>query len=170
MYQLHYTLDPFKWNKRNAVYSLRPKSVKLIEHYNINRRGLKFYELLTSSNHETLPLIPYIKDTIRVKLETSVEPAEFIYVEKHYKLQAISDDIYNELDTEIMLAEVIEPTTHKFVLTIRASTLDEVLQTEQEQNIDLHLVPSTIEYCIFDTNEILDYCQLNLMENYKCLT
>lgn len=168
MFQLHYTLDPFKWNKRSATYNLTTNTLKLIEHYNINRRGLKFYELLTSENFTELPLIPAIKDAIRVKLETLVEPPKFIYVERHYKLTNVFTEIYNTLDTSVMLAEVIEPTTHRFVLTIRAHSLDEIQEIEDDLDIGLHLHPSTTEYCIFDTNKQLDYCQLNMLEHYKC--
>ena len=56
-----------------------------------------------------------------------------------------------------MLAEVINPPFfgHTHILTIRASTLDLLLQLETQFTIDALKV--TTEYCIIDTNEQLDY-------------
>lgn len=162
MYQLHYTLDTSFYNYSRAKYELQSETCKILEHYNFNSRGIKFYEILTSENFEYMPLIQTIQHCIRVKLETSIKPDKFLYVEKHFKLQEFTvflPDICNEL----MIAEVINPTSHKFVLTLRATSDKALLELETElletRDIDLTKYPSTLEYCIIDTNEILDYIQ-----------
>lgn len=165
MYQLHYTLDTSVYNYSKAKYALQSKNCKLLEHYNFNCRGIKFYELLTSENFESLPVIPTIKYCIRVKLETSIKPSNFLYVEKHFKVQDFILPL-PAICNNIMMAEVINYTSHRFVLTLRAKTDKELFELEKEllktRKIDLNLYPSTIEYCLIDTNETLDYIQTEL--------
>lgn len=172
MYQLHYTLDTTIYNLTRAKYCYTSDTCKILEHYNINNRGLKFYELLTSENFEQFPVIPTLTNTVRIKLETNIKPDNFLYVEKHYKLNEFILPL-TELCNEVMMAEVINPTSHKFVLTLRTKSYEDLLELESELSSSLNLVlsqfKSTTEYCIIDTNERLDYTQTELLSSLKAL-
>lgn len=155
MYQVHYTLNNLTTSYKKAR-ELLSDSVKLIEHYNIVN-GIKHYELLTSSNHTFLPVLSNIGfDTIRIKVETTQKPTDWLYVEKHYKLNSIPDNL--PITQDVMLTEVIEPTTHKYIVTIRGISLEEINKIEST----IQMIPNkvTTEYCIIDTNEKLDYIHI----------
>lgn len=153
MYQLHYTINTHKHSIRTLPTSVTDHH-KVIEHYNISNER-KYYELLTSKNFENLPTISTLPvETIRVKLETTIKPSNFLYVEKHYKLNYEPDIPNNKF---IMLTEVINPPFlgHTHILTIRATTLEQL--EELESLVSINPTKTTTEYCIFDTNEQLDY-------------
>lgn len=172
MYQLHYTLDTSIYNLTRAKYCFTSETCKVLEHYNINNRGIKFYELLTSENFEKLPVIPTLANTVRVKLETNIKPDNFLYVEKHYKLNESILPL-TKISSEVMMAEVINPTFHKYVLTLRTESDGELLELESELSSSLSLslsqFKSTTEYCIVDTNERLDYVQTELLGSLKAM-
>ena len=154
MYQVHYTLNNLT-TTYNKARKILPKDVKVIEHYNLVK-GIKHYELLTSSNHKCMPILTDIGlDTIRIKVETTTRPQNWIYIEKHYKLNELPDlpSLPN-----VMLTEVINPLAHKYILTIRDVNM---LGIETiESTIKINPLKITTEYCIVDTNEKLDYLHI----------
>lgn len=153
MYQLHYTIDTNKHSRFSLPTGITSNH-SIIEHYNIKHER-KYYELLTSKNFTELPTIPQLEvDTIRVKLETTEKPINFLYVERHYKLKY---EPCFENTENIMLAEVINPQFfgHTHILTIRAKSLELLLDIESSLEIDP--IKVTTEYCLIDTNEQLDY-------------
>ena len=155
MYQVHYTLNNLTTSYKKAR-ALLSDSIKLIEHYNIVN-GIKHYELLTSSNHTFLPVLSNIGfDTIRIKVETIQRPTDWLYVEKHYKLNSIPDNL--PVTQDVMLTEVIEPTAHKYIVTIRGISLEEIDKIESK--FVMTPIKTTTEYCIIDTNEKLDYVHI----------
>ena len=151
MYQLHYTLDPNQISYQQAFIAL-DSSHKLIQHYNISN-GIQFYELLTSKNFTDFPTISSLNlPTLRVKLETTLPTKDFLYIEKHFKLTyapALPKNKYT------MLTKVINSTTHSFIVTVRATSIQDLQILEDSLNINP--IKTTTEYCIFDTNENLDY-------------
>lgn len=151
MYQVHYTLNNLTTTYKKARDALID-SIKVIQHYNIVK-GIKHYELLTSSNHKGMPILADIGlDTIRIKVETTNKPLDWLYIEKHYKLNEIPD-IPNS--PNVMLTEVINPLAHKYVLTIRDVNM---LGIESiASTLKMNPIKVTTEYCIIDTNEKLDY-------------
>lgn len=152
MYQLHYTLNNLTTSYSDAVGKLNNKH-KIIQHYNICNE-IKHYELLTSKNSETLPLIADLPlDYVRVKLETTDRPKEFIYIEKHFKMNYIPNLPKSKY---VMLTQVINPKhSHKYIVTIRAKS-EKTLKVI-EDSLDFEYIKVTTEYCIIDTNEKLDY-------------
>lgn len=156
MYQVHYTLNNLTTSYNKARETL-PKDIKLIEHYNLVN-GIKHYELLTSSNHKYIPVLSDIGlDTIRIKVETTTKPQDWVYIEKHYKLNEIPDLPTSQY---VMFTEVINPIKHKYVLTIRDSTM---LGIETiEATIKMNPIKTTTEYCIIDTNEKIDYIHFSV--------
>ena len=57
-----------------------------------------------------------------------------------------------------MLTEVIEPTAHKYIVTIRGFSLEEINKIESK--FVMTPIKTTTEYCIIDTNEKLDYVHI----------
>ena len=161
LYQVHYTLDPNKVNRRLAQQLLPTDSMSLLEHYNITPSGTKHYELLTKENLDHIPSdsFPYPAIVIRYKIETTVEIPEFLYVERHYKLQfKPSRAIMGQLSHSIMLAEVVHPTSHhNYILTLRAASIPEIEMILESLDSYLKDIPFNQEFCILDTNEGLDY-------------
>ena len=160
LYQVHYTLDPNKVNRRLAQQLLPTDSMSLLEHYNITPSGTKHYELLTKENLDHIPSdsFPYPAIVIRYKIETTVEIPEFLYVERHYKLQfKPSRAIMGQLSHSIMLAEVVHPTSHQYILTLRAASITEIEIIHKSLDNYLKDLPFNQEFCILDTNESLDY-------------
>ena len=54
-----------------------------------------------------------------------------------------------------MIAKVVNPISHKYIVTIRAKTVEHL-----EELANRYFEPNdkyTEEYCIIDTNEALDY-------------
>ena len=154
MYQVHYTLNNLTTTYKEARDAL-VDSVKVLQHYNIVN-GIKHYELLTSSNHKCIPPLADIGlDTIRIKVETTTRPLDWLYIEKHYKLNEIPD---LPSSPKVMLTEVINPVAHKYVVTIRNINMlgiDTIAST-----IKMNPLKITTEYCIIDTNEKLDYLHI----------
>ena len=161
LYQVHYTLDPNKVNRRLAQQLLPTDSMSLLEHYNITPSGTKHYELLTKENLDHIPSdsFPYPAIVIRSKIETTIEIPEFLYVERHYKLKSKpSKSIMKQLSHSIMLAEVVHPTSHhNYILTLRATSTEEIEIIHKSLDNYLKDLPFNQEFCILDTNEGLDY-------------
>lgn len=153
MYQLHYTLDTNLTSHQQAIAALEPDGHKILQHYNIDPNGLLHYELLTSKNFNEYPLISQVPEhCIRVKVETLLPTSAYIYVEKHFKLN------YNPClpkRKSIMLTKVINPTTHSYIVTIRARNTAAL--TTLESLLDISPIHTTTEYCLLDTFEHLDY-------------
>ena len=158
MYQVHYTFNQNLISKNTAEKLLYcNKTIKVLEHYNITSSGVKHYELLTKENVEYLieaTNIPH--STIRYKVETFKKPKDFLYVERHYKFPKKPNYIlFTSINKNLMIAKVVNPTSHKYIVTIRAKTVEHL-----EELANRYFEPNykyTEEFCIVDTNEALDY-------------
>ena len=159
-YQVHHTIDANRISAFNAVRYLEANRVefeKIIQHYNlVHSKNIKLYEIITKQNTNVLDysILKSAPNIIRTKVETFVAPEKFLYVERHYKLKELTEELLK--DTSLMLAEVINPTDHKFIVTTRAKSV-RVLDLIHNDLEDLRKLNYTQEYCIIDTNEALDY-------------
>ena len=158
MYQIHCTFDQNVISKNNAEKLLYyNKTVKVLEHYNITSSGVKHYELLTKENVEHIMEATRIQhSTVRYKVETFKKPKDFLYVERHYKFPKKPNSIlFTSINKNLMIAKVVNPVSHKYIVTIRAKTVEHL-----EELANRYFEPNykyTEEYCIIDTNEALDY-------------
>lgn len=158
MYQIHCTFDQNVISKNNAEKLLYcNKTVKVLEHYNITSSGVKHYELLTKENVEHIMEATRIQhSTVRYKVETFKKPKDFLYVERHYKFPKKPNSIlFTSINKNLMIAKVVNPISHKYIVTIRAKTVEHL-----EELANRYFEPNdkyTEEYCIIDTNEALDY-------------
>ena len=153
MHQLHYTLDSNLVSHQQAITALGADNYKILQHYNIDSNGLLHYELLTSENSVDYPLISQVpKHCIRIKVETFLPTTDYIYIEKHFKLNYMP---YLPKHKSIMLTQVIQPTTHSHIVTIRAKTTAALAALESL--LDIKPIATTTEYCLLDTAEHLDY-------------
>jgi hypothetical protein len=153
MYQIHYTLDNNLLSYETACNIFKSED-KILQHYNITPSGVKHYELLTSCNTSEHNLVHLANQfVIRTKVETTDKPNKYLYVERHYK----TNTLFTNLHSSIMLAEVINPTTHKYVLTLRARTLDDLSKLYQHLPSEIYDGKYSQEFCIYDNYEDLDY-------------
>ena len=158
MYQVHYTLDQNQISKSIAEELIGSYSVKILEHYNITPSGVKHYELLTKENVSSIPTRefnwPYL--AIRYKVETFVKPKTFLYVERHYKFdKKPHSSLFRAIDENLMIAKVVNPISHKYIVTIRARDMEKLKELANTYFEPHHKY--TEEFCIIDTNEALDY-------------
>ena len=159
-YQVHHTIDVNKLSAKDTPAYLGKNGIgfeKIIQHYNVvPRKNIKLYEVITKQNTNTLDysILKTLPNIIRTKVETFIEPENYLYVERHYKLKELTDTLLK--DTGLMLAEVVNPTDHKFIVTVRANSV-RTLDLVHNDLEDLRKLNYTQEYCIIDTNEALDY-------------
>ena len=159
-YQVHHTIDVNKLSAKDTPAYLEENGIgfeKVIQHYNVvPRKNIKLYEIITKQNANTLDysMLKSLPNIIRTKVETFIEPENYLYVERHYKLKELTDTLLK--DTRLMLAEVVNPTDHKFIATVRANSV-RMLDLVHNDLEDLRKLNYTQEYCIIDTNEALDY-------------
>ena len=161
-YQVHHTIDVNKLSAEDTPAYLEKNGIefeKIIQHYNVvPRKNIKLYEIITKQNTNTLDysILKSLPNIIRTKVETFIEPENYLYVERHYKLNEIPDELINTKHQNIMLAEVINPTTHKYIVTVRTGS-NNGLEYFLNHYKCLANLNYTQEYCIIDTNEALDY-------------
>lgn len=159
-YQVHHTIDVNKLSAEATPAYLGKNGIefeKIIQHYNVvPRKNIKLYEIITKQNTNTLDysILKSLPNIIRTKVETFIEPENYLYVERHYKLKELTGTLLK--DTRLMLAEVVNPTDHKFIVTVRANSV-RTLDLAHNALEDLRNLKYTQEYCIIDTNEALDY-------------
>ena len=161
-YQIHHTIDVNKLSAEDTPRYLERNGIqfeKIIQHYNlVPRKPIKLYEIITKQNVDILDysILKSVPNIIRTKVETFIEPENYLYVERHYKLNEIPDELIKTKYKSIMLAEVINPTTHKYIVTVRAG-FNNGLEYFVKHCKCLTNLNYTQEYCIIDTNEALDY-------------
>ena len=158
MYQVHYTLNQNQINALGAEELIGNPSIKILEHYNITPSGIKHYELLIKENISSIPTgefnWPY--SVIRYKVETFVKPKTFLYVERHYKFdKKPHSSLFRAIDKNLMMAKVVNPVSHKYIVTIRARDMAKLEELANTYFEPYHKY--TEEFCIIDTNEDLDY-------------
>ena len=159
-YQVHHTIDVNKLSAKDTPAYLGKNGIgfeKIIQHYNVvPRKNIKLYEIITKQNANTLDysMLKSLPNIIRTKVETFIEPENYLYVERHYKLKELTEALLK--DTGLMLAEVVNPTDHKFIVTVRANSV-RTLDLVHNDLEDLRKLKHTQEYCIIDTNEALGY-------------
>ena len=105
-----------------------------------------------ATNKINIKDIPFIFEKVKNFITTNLEElSEFFRAKKENK---VTEALLK--DTGLMLAEVVNPTDHKFIVTVRANSV-RMLDLVHNALEDLRKLKYTQEYCIIDTNEALDY-------------